>query len=90
MVLAEAAAVASAKCRQLDRFRCCSPLTCSANPPPLPRRGTGTAARGVIVELAAWARRANRDIAAHLLLSPRTIGQHLYKALPKLGISSRT
>ncbi|WP_328418206.1 AAA family ATPase [Micromonospora sp. NBC_00389] len=32
----------------------------------------------------------NRDIAAHLLLSPRTIGQHLYKAFPKLGISSRT
>ncbi|MFG2109819.1 LuxR C-terminal-related transcriptional regulator [Micromonospora chersina] len=65
-------------------------LDLQRHPPPLPRRGIGTAARGVIVELAAWARRANRDIAAHLLLSPRTIGQHLYKALPKLGISSRT
>ncbi|MGW3346971.1 helix-turn-helix transcriptional regulator [Nonomuraea rubra] len=32
----------------------------------------------------------NRDIAAHLILSPRTVGQHLYKAFPKLGISSRT
>ncbi|NUT38253.1 MAG: helix-turn-helix transcriptional regulator [Hamadaea sp.] len=32
----------------------------------------------------------NRDIAAHLVLSPRTVGQHLYKAFPKLGISSRT
>ncbi|MER6128596.1 helix-turn-helix transcriptional regulator, partial [Streptomyces sp. NPDC001795] len=32
----------------------------------------------------------NRDIVAHLLLSPRTIGQHLYKAFPKLGVSSRT
>jgi DNA-binding CsgD family transcriptional regulator len=32
----------------------------------------------------------NRDIAAHLLLSPRTVGQHLYKAYPKLGVTSRT
>jgi DNA-binding CsgD family transcriptional regulator len=32
---------------------------------------------------------ANRDIAAHLFLSPRTVAYHLYKAYPKLGISSR-
>jgi DNA-binding CsgD family transcriptional regulator len=31
----------------------------------------------------------NRDIAAQLFLSPRTISYHLYKAYPKLGISSR-
>ena len=31
----------------------------------------------------------NRDIGAQLFLSPRTIGYHLYKAYPKLGISSR-
>ncbi|MEV6964194.1 AAA family ATPase [Hamadaea sp. NPDC051192] len=42
-----------------------------------------------VVRLAATGA-TNRDIAAHLLLSPRTIGQHLYKAFPKLGISSRT
>ncbi|WP_219506045.1 helix-turn-helix transcriptional regulator [Nonomuraea ceibae] len=42
-----------------------------------------------VVRLAATGA-TNRDIAAHLILSPRTVGQHLYKAFPKLGISSRT
>ncbi|MEU7852201.1 helix-turn-helix transcriptional regulator [Nonomuraea sp. NPDC049141] len=42
-----------------------------------------------VVRLAATGA-TNRDIAAHLLLSPRTVGQHLYKAFPKPGISSRT
>ncbi|MBO2455373.1 AAA family ATPase [Actinomadura barringtoniae] len=32
---------------------------------------------------------SNRDIAAQLFLSPRTIGHHLYKAFPKLGIAGR-
>lgn len=32
----------------------------------------------------------NRDIAAQLFLSPRTVGHHLYKAYPKLGIAART
>ncbi|MEU0402423.1 helix-turn-helix transcriptional regulator [Streptomyces sp. NPDC006197] len=32
----------------------------------------------------------NREIAAHLFLSPRTVGHHLYRAFPKLGIASRT
>ncbi|MEV4117139.1 helix-turn-helix transcriptional regulator, partial [Nonomuraea sp. NPDC049695] len=32
---------------------------------------------------------SNRDIAAQLFLSPRTIGYHLYKAYPKLGVASR-
>jgi DNA-binding CsgD family transcriptional regulator len=32
---------------------------------------------------------SNRDIAAQLYLSPRTVAYHLYKAYPKLGVSSR-
>ncbi len=32
----------------------------------------------------------NRDIAARLFLSPRTVSYHLYRAFPKLGVSTRT
>ncbi|MFF3665686.1 response regulator transcription factor [Microtetraspora malaysiensis] len=32
---------------------------------------------------------SNREIGAQLFLSPRTVAYHLYKAFPKLGISSR-
>lgn len=32
---------------------------------------------------------ANRDIGERLFLSPRTIGSHLYRIFPKLGITSR-
>lgn len=41
-----------------------------------------------IVRLAAQGM-SNRDIAAQLVLSPRTVGHHLYKAYPKLGVVSR-
>ena len=33
---------------------------------------------------------SNRDIAAQLFLSPKTVAYHHYKAYPKLGITSRT
>lgn len=41
-----------------------------------------------VVRLAAGGA-SNRDIGAQLFLSPRTVGYHLYKAFPKLGITSR-
>jgi DNA-binding CsgD family transcriptional regulator len=41
-----------------------------------------------VVRLAAQGR-TNREIAARLFLSPRTVSYHLYKAFPKLGIGSR-
>jgi DNA-binding CsgD family transcriptional regulator len=52
--------------------------------------GTALTAQELQVVRLAAKGATNRDIAAHLLLSPRTIGQHLYKAFPKLGISART
>jgi DNA-binding CsgD family transcriptional regulator len=33
---------------------------------------------------------SNQEVAAKLFLSPRTVGYHLYKAFPKLGVRSRT
>ncbi|WP_431682521.1 helix-turn-helix domain-containing protein [Kitasatospora sp. KL5] len=41
-----------------------------------------------VVRLAA-AGHSNREIAAQLFLSPRTVGHHLYRAFPKLGVTSR-
>lgn len=47
-----------------------------------------TSQEAQIVRLAARGL-SNRDIAARLILSPRTVGHHLYKAYPKLGVLSR-
>ncbi|BCB92000.1 helix-turn-helix transcriptional regulator [Phytohabitans suffuscus] len=47
-----------------------------------------TAQERQIAELAATGL-SNREIGARLFLSPRTVGAHLYKVFPKLGITSR-
>ncbi|XVU28058.1 LuxR C-terminal-related transcriptional regulator [Actinoplanes sp. CA-054009] len=41
-----------------------------------------------IAELAAHGL-SNREIAARLVVSPRTVGGHLYRVFPKLGVTSR-
>ncbi len=41
-----------------------------------------------VIRLAA-AGHSNKEIGAQLFLSPRTVGHHLYKAYPKLGITRR-
>ncbi|MBC3986793.1 AAA family ATPase [Streptomyces sp. AC536] len=41
-----------------------------------------------VVRLAASGH-TNKEIAAQLFLSPRTVGHHLYKAYPKLGVTGR-
>ncbi|MFD8212596.1 AAA family ATPase [Streptomyces sp. NPDC059697] len=52
------------------------------------RADTLTAQERQIAELAASGL-SNKEIGARLFLSPRTVGAHLYRVFPKLGISSR-
>jgi DNA-binding NarL/FixJ family response regulator len=47
-----------------------------------------TAQEQQIAELAARGL-SNREIAERLFLSPRTVGSHLYRIFPKLGIAAR-
>ena len=42
-----------------------------------------------IAELAA-AGATNKEIGERLFMSPRTVGSHLYRIFPKLGITSRS
>ena len=65
----------------------------SATGTPAPERPAGLAARLTpqelqIVRLASRGM-SNKDIAAQLFLSSRTVGYHLYRANPKLGVASR-
>ncbi|BCY08381.1 LuxR family transcriptional regulator [Actinoplanes sp. L3-i22] len=54
----------------------------------LPRGAALTAQELQIARLAAEGR-TNKEIADHLFLSHRTVGAHLYRVYPKLGISGR-
>ncbi|MFI9557191.1 ATP-binding protein [Nonomuraea endophytica] len=60
---------------------------------PVPPADTAAAEQLTAQELQVVRRAAlglsNREIAAQLFLSPRTVGHHLYKAYPKLGVSRR-
>jgi ATP/maltotriose-dependent transcriptional regulator MalT len=74
------------------RQRVRAELTALGDPLPDPRADAG-AGRLTPQELQVVRRAAlgqsNREIAAELFLSPRTVGHHLYKAYPKLGVSRR-
>ena len=58
-------------------------------PHPRPRRDHLTPQEMQVALLAADGL-SNRQIAQQLFLSPRTVGSHLYRVYPKLGIASRT
>ncbi|MEU0479163.1 AAA family ATPase [Streptosporangium sp. NPDC006013] len=56
---------------------------------PGPPAAAGLTAQELRVARLAAERLTNREIAAQLLISPRTVGHHLANVYPKLGIASR-
>ncbi|MFI9610481.1 LuxR C-terminal-related transcriptional regulator [Streptomyces sp. NPDC052023] len=62
--------------------------TLAEEPVPPAETESLTAQERRIAELAAKGL-SNKQIAARLQLSPRTVGSHLYKIFPKLGVASR-
>ncbi|GAA3470484.1 helix-turn-helix transcriptional regulator [Nonomuraea roseola] len=64
-----------------------APVVNAAAAPEDPLGGLSPQERRIIRLAAEGA--SNREIAAQLFLSPRTVEYHLYRAYPKLGVSSR-
>lgn len=71
--------------RTRAELRACGAETVAATPCP---HGRLSPQERQVLRLAAEGL-SNREIGAHLFLSPRTVGNHLYRAFPKLGIGSR-
>ena len=69
------------------RTSCAPPVSTADGPNPLDNAGL-TAQQRQIAELAA-AGLSNKQIAERLFLSPRTVGYHLTRPSPKLGVTSR-
>ncbi|MEV7781983.1 AAA family ATPase [Kitasatospora sp. NPDC088351] len=74
--------------------RCEEELRAAGDPVALPPGGPGTEPSGLTGQELRIARLAatglsNKEIGRRLQLSPRTVGAHLYKIFPKLGITSR-
>ncbi|MFC8455116.1 AAA family ATPase [Kitasatospora sp. NPDC057223] len=75
--------------------RCAAELrACGVTPPhtdgPHEQGGAGLTAQQLQIARLAAEGLSNREIGEQLLLSPRTIGFHLYQVFPKLGVTARS